>query len=201
MKRRTFIKKSGAAGIIAMISPGDVVRQFQQDAGLLLEQNFSIPPHSAYPLVFWFWMNGNVTRKGITLDLEAMKKVGIGGVFNFDVGTGIPKGPVEYLSDDWFHLKKHAMQEAARLGLEFTMHNCPGWSASGGPWITPEMAMQQITWSEIYVRGGDLINMVLPKPATRLNYYHDIAAIAFPSMNGEELLQTIRLDSSRRPGR
>jgi hypothetical protein len=114
----------------------------------------------------------------------------------FDVGTGIPKGPVEYLCEEWLQLKKHAMQEAARLGLEFTMHNCPGWSASGGPWITPQMAMQQITWSETYVRGGNLINMVLPKPPSRLDYYHDIAAIAFPSMDGEELLQTIRLNSS-----
>jgi len=196
MKRRTFIKKTGAASLMAVISPGDVVQQFQPDAGSVLEQNFRISPQSSYPQVFWFWMNGNVTRKGITLDLEAMKRVGIGGVFNFDVGTGIPKGPVEYLSEDWLQLKKHAMQEAARLGLEFTMHNCPGWSASGGPWITPEMAMQQITWSEIYVQGGDLINMVLAKPPTRLNYYHDIATLAFPSMDGEELLQSIRLDSS-----
>ncbi len=199
MKRRTFIKNTGAAGLITMISPRDVVQQFQQDAGSVLEQNFRIPPHSAYPQVFWFWMNGHITRKGITLDLEAMKKVGIGGVFNFDVGTGIPKGPVEYLSNEWLQLKKHAMQEAARLGLEFTMHNCPGWSASGGPWITPEMAMQQITWSESYVQGGDLIKMILPKPPVRLNYYHDIATLAFPSMDGEELLQTIRLDSSGGP--
>src|SRR5688572_3982839 len=199
MKRRAFIKNTGAAGLITVISPGDVVRQFQPDGGSLLEQNFRIPPHSAYPQVFWFWMNGNITRKGITLDLEAMKRVGIGGVFNFDVGTGIPKGPVEYLSDEWLQLKKHAMKEAERLGLEFTMHNCPGWSASGGPWITPELAMQQITWSEIYVRGGDVIKMVLPKPPNRLNYYHDIATLAFPSMDGEELLQTIRLDSSAGP--
>ncbi len=40
----------------------------------------------------WFWMNGNVTKEGITLDLEAMKSAGIGGIFNFDVGTDIPKG-------------------------------------------------------------------------------------------------------------
>jgi hypothetical protein len=52
MKRRTFIKKSGAAGIIVMISPGDVARQFQQDAGLSLDQNFSIPHDQLYPQVF-----------------------------------------------------------------------------------------------------------------------------------------------------
>ena len=40
-------------------------------------------------------MNGNITKEGITLDLEAMKKVGVGGIFNFDVGTDIPKGPID----------------------------------------------------------------------------------------------------------
>ncbi len=196
MKRRTFIKRTGAAGLIAIISSAETTQQFQQDADSILEQNFSIPPSSSYPRVFWFWMNGNVTKKGITLDLEAMKRVGVGGVFNFDVGTGIPKGPVEYLSEEWLALKKHAMKEASRLGLDFAMHNCPGWSASGGPWITPEMAMQQITWSETYVSGGKAIKMALPKPPTRLNYYHDIATLAFPSMEGEELLAEIRLSSS-----
>jgi len=196
MKRRTFIKKAGAAGLIATISPPENIQQLWPDPVSGLEQDFRIPPASSYPRVFWFWMNGNVTKKGITLDLEEMKKVGIGGVFNFDVGTGIPKGRVEYLSNEWLELKKHAMQEASRLGLDFTMHNCPGWSASGGPWITPEMAMQQITWSETYLSGGMGIKMLLPKPPIRLNYYHDIATLAFPSMEGEELLETIRLSSS-----
>jgi len=196
MKRRTFIKKTGAAGLIAFIAPAEPTQQFQPDIALILEQNFRIPPATSYPRVFWFWMNGNVTKKGITLDLEAMKRVGIGGVFNFDVGTGIPKGPIEYLSNEWLELKKHAMQEAGRLGLDFTMHNCPGWSASGGPWITPELAMQQITWSETYVGGGKKIKIVLRKPPIRLNYYHDIATLAFPSMEGEEILEGIRLTAS-----
>ena len=140
-------------------------------------------------------MNGNVTKEGITLDLEAMKQVGIGGVLNFDVGTGIPKGPIEYLSEEWLQLKEHAIRECDRLGLEFIMHNCPGWSASGGPWITPELAMQEVTWSETYISGGKQINIDLPKPANRLNYYRDIAVIAFPSLEGEDLLQSVKLSS------
>jgi hypothetical protein len=82
-------------------------------------------------------MNGNVTADGITRDLEAMKRVGIGGFQIFDVGTGIPKGPAECLSADGLKLMQHAAAEADRPRLDFEMHNCPGWSASGGPWITP----------------------------------------------------------------
>ena len=45
-------------------------------------------------------MNGNITAEGITLDIEAMKRVGIRGFQIFQVGTGIPKGPVDYSSTE-----------------------------------------------------------------------------------------------------
>ncbi|MGB8192660.1 MAG: glycosyl hydrolase, partial [Chitinophagaceae bacterium] len=195
MQRRDFIKQTGAAGLIVFI-PSALSAASDELSGSALEENFSRPPHAALPQTYWFWMNGNVTKEGITLDLEAMQRVGIGGVFNFDVGTGIPKGPVQYLSEGWIELKKHAIREAARLGLEFTMHNCPGWSASGGPWITPELAMQQVTSSETYIAGGKKIELALPKPAYRLNYYRDLAVLAFPSLEGEDLLQTANISSS-----
>jgi hypothetical protein len=184
MQRRKFLKTAGGVGLIAMIDshafagmPGENI-----DA---LEQYFQQPPHDAQPQVIWFWMNGHISKEGITLDLEAMKQIGIGGVFNFDADQGIPKGPVTYLSAAWLELKKHAVAEAARLGLDFTIHNCPGWSASGGPWITPELAMQQITWSETFIEGGKEINIELEKPVSRLNYYKDVAVLAFPSLQGE----------------
>jgi hypothetical protein len=196
MKRRTFIKRTGTAGIISFIRPSDIVDFFKHNQPATFESNFRNPTASSYPQNMWFWVNGNVSKEGITQDLEAMKRVGISGFFNFDVGTGIPKGPVNYLSKEWVELKKHAIREAQRLELEFVMHNCPGWSASGGPWITPELAMQQITWSETFIRGESQINLYLPKPPNRLDYYRDIAVIAFPSLEREDLLQTVRIRSS-----
>ncbi|MEO6526075.1 MAG: glycosyl hydrolase [Gemmatimonadaceae bacterium] len=106
------------------------------------DESFVNPPSTARPHTWWHWMNGNVTADGITRDLEAMARVGVGGVQMFDVGTGIPKGPVETLSPEWLRLVRHAISECDRLGLSFTMHNCPGWSSSGGPWVTPDRAMQ-----------------------------------------------------------
>jgi hypothetical protein len=195
MKRRTFLKNTGAGSLITFFAPSGFIQFFSTDDSPDMEAGFRKPPLTAWPQTFWFWMNGHVSKEGITLDLEAMKRVGIGGVLNMDVGTGIPKGPVQYLSAAWIQLKKHALEEANRLGLEFIMHNCPGWSSSGGPWITPEHAMQQITWSETYIQGGKPVNMYLSKPATRLNYYRDIAVMAYASLEGEELLQTVKLSS------
>jgi hypothetical protein len=126
MKRRTFIKRTGAAGLITVIERSAIRQLVNHETSSILEENFKNPPASSFPQAFWFWMNGNVTKEGITLDLEAMKQVGIGGLINFDVGTGIPKGPIKYLSEEWLQLKKHAINECDRLGLEFIMHNCPG---------------------------------------------------------------------------
>lgn len=188
MKRRDFIKTTGAIGAAAVITPFGIIQQSRIPQQInSLQSDFMNPPASAKPHTWWHWMNGNVTKEGITLDLESMARVGIGGFQNFDAGTGIPKGPIIYLSPEWLELKKHAIAEAQRLGLEFTMHNCPGWSSSGGPWITPELAMQQITTSEITVEGPKVIDVTFPKPDTKLDYYKDICVLAFPTVSNEKV--------------
>jgi hypothetical protein len=192
MKRRTFLKNTSALTLATLVTPFGII---QRNHGLSfadsMESGFKTPPSSAKPHTWWHWMNGNVTKQGITLDLEAMARVGIGGFQNFDAGTGIPKGPIVYLSPEWLELKKHAINEAQRLGLEFTMHNCPGWSSSGGPWITPELAMQEVTWSELVIAGGKKKTFTLPQPLKRLNYYKEIGVVAYKSLPGERPLASI----------
>src|ERR1039457_364966 len=53
-----------------------------------LERGFTHPPDSARPWVYWFWLSGNITSNGITADLEAMKRVGIGGVLLMETAQG-----------------------------------------------------------------------------------------------------------------
>ena len=102
-----------------------------------LQKSFVTPPDSARPWVYWFWLNGNITREGITADLEAMQHAGIGGVLIMEVDQGAPKGAVAFASPAWRELFKHVCAEADRLGLEVNMNNDAGWCGSGGPWITP----------------------------------------------------------------
>ena len=146
-----------------------------------LEHGFCAPPDSAKPYTWWHWINGNVTKEGITADLEAMKKAGLGGAQIFNVSVGIIPGPVVFMSDEWRALVQHAADEAKRLGLELCIHNCAGWSSSGGPWNTPENSMQVVVSSETNVAGPGTIHGVLPKPFARLNWYRDIAVVAVPS--------------------
>ncbi len=165
----------------------------------LSEQLFLSPPDSAGPYTWWHWMNGNVTKSGITRDLEAMKEAGIAGFQLFEAGTGIPQGHVEYLSEEWHELIGHTINEAERLELEFGMHNSPGWSSSGGPWVTPEMAMQHLSWTETFITGGNRVNIKLQKPYSNLDYYRDIMVLAFPSLPGEGALENkiYRLSSDK----
>lgn len=142
---------------------------------------FKNPPERARPHTWWHWMNGNVTREGITADLEAMKKIGLGGAQLFNVSEHIPPGPVAIMSPEWRALVQHAASEADRLGLELCMHNCGGWSSSGGPWITPEHAMQMVVTSETQATGPAEFSNLLPLPPTNRDYYRDIAVLAFPT--------------------
>ncbi len=127
-----------------------------------LAAGFQNPPLSVRPHTWWHWMNGNVTKEGITADLKAMKQVGIGGAQMFTVDQGIPAGPAGYMGPKWRELTAFAVREAGRLGLELCIHNCAGWSSSGGPWIKPEHAMQVLAWSELKVTGPSTFSQALP---------------------------------------
>jgi hypothetical protein len=159
--------------------------QVLADPAPSLEAGFVRPPDSARPHTWWHWCNGNVTREGITADLEAMARVGVGGAQIFEVNPGIPAGKVKYLSPEWRSLIKHTMSEADRLGLEMCIHNGAGWSSSGGPWIKPEQSMQMLVTSEARFKGPGHADIKLPQPQMRVGYYRDIAVLAFPTPPAE----------------
>jgi hypothetical protein len=202
MNRRSFIKNAIAGSSGMFVSPmllkasrllargaaGGEAPSFTQ-----LEMGFRQPPPAARPYTYWMWMNGNITRKGITLDLETMRQSGVGGALIYNDAVGIPRGPVDFATDGWFDMVVHAAREAARLGLDLSMHNAPGYSGCGGPWITPEMSMQQLEWTESLVTGGQHIELRLPQPYAKRGYYRDAVFLAFPTLAVESALMRDRL--------
>ena len=151
-----------------------------------LESGFLAPPASAKPDIWWHWMDGNVTKEGITADLEAMQRVGIGSAQVFNL-KATPVGPVKFLTPEWHEMMKHAVKEADRLGLKLSIHNCAGWSSSGGPWNTPENSMQRVTISETNVVGPAHFSGMLSQPATLLDFYRDIEVLAIRTPDGEDV--------------
>ena len=91
-----------------------------------LVDGFKNPPSEAKARTWWHWINGNVTKEGITADLEAMKQVGIQEAQFFNVDQGYPEGDAEFLSPHWLDLFHFVVSEAKRLGLEIGFHNGAG---------------------------------------------------------------------------
>ncbi|HNZ48542.1 MAG TPA: glycosyl hydrolase, partial [Candidatus Hydrogenedentes bacterium] len=134
----------------------------------------------ARPWVYWMWKNGNISREGITADLEAMEQAGIGGAIVMEVALSVPPGPVSFFSDEWRAHFAFALQEANRLGLQMVINSAPGWTGSGGPWITAEKSMKKLVFSEIRVTGPMHFKASLPQPESVCDFYRDIAVLAFP---------------------
>jgi len=159
-----------------------------------LERGFLNPGKATRPWVYWYWMEANATSDGITRDLEAMAETGIGGAFLMPIGHAgkktISDPPANPLSEHWWKLVVHAAKEAERLGLRLAMNACDGWALAGGPWITPEMSMQEIVTTERVVEGGKQFDGKLAQPTTRRGYYRDIAVLAYPVVEGAGVTST-----------
>jgi len=111
-----------------------------------------------------------------------LSDAGVGGALIFSISKSIPKGAETFNSPEWREILVAGAKEAERLGLTIGLHNCDGWSSSGGPWVTPEDAMKKVVWSETVVSGGP-VN--LPRPEVRQSFYHDLAVVAFPATQHE----------------
>jgi hypothetical protein len=155
-----------------------------------LRETFVHPPEAAKPWVFWYWNQGAISREGITLDLQAMKDAGIGGAYLMTIkGAGSPpliNPPVEQLTPQWWQMVKFAMSEADRLGVKLAMHDCDGFAVAGGPWITPDISMQKLTWSRNVIHGGRTVTDTLAMPQANEGYYRDVAVYAYPLKAGED---------------
>lgn len=119
-----------------------------------LRNGFVAPPDSARPGVYWYFMDGNLSKEGMTKDLESMKTAGIGSVVFLEVNVGVPRGKVDFLSEEWKDCFQHAVKECERLGIEMTLGIGPGWTGSGGPWVDAAASMQHLVFSTLDVQGG-----------------------------------------------
>jgi len=136
-----------------------------------LKEAFLNPPDSARPGVYWYFMDGNLSKDGMTKDLESMKKAGIGNLIFLEVNVGIPRGSVDFLGNQWQELFKHAVNECERLGIRMTLGIGPGWTGSGGPWVSANESMQHLISSSIEVSGNRRSKIRLPLPQPKKPYF------------------------------
>lgn len=145
-----------------------------------IEKNFKDIPGEVQTSVYWYWISDNISKEGVIKDLEAMKKVGINRAFIGNIGLGpndIPYGNVKLLSDEWWDIMHTALKKATELDIEIGIFNGPGWSQSGGPWVTPGQSMRYLAVSELSVTGPLALSTKLEKPD---GDFQDVKVLAFP---------------------
>ena len=152
-----------------------------------LKDGFKNPPDNTKPWVYWYWIDENISKEGITKDLEAMARVGVGEALIGQVSPGGKKGSVPMLSDEWWEMVAHAVRQGQELGVDIGFFNGPGWAQSGGPWIQPEEAMQYVVSNEVRITGPAVFHDSIPAPHKN---FRDISLVAFPAPE----------DKTERPG-
>jgi len=142
-----------------------------------LKKAFENPPASAHPRVWWHWMDGNISKQGIQLDLQWMHRVGIAGFQNFDAALTTPQvveKRLVYMTPEWKDAFKYATVLASQLGMEEAIAGSPGWSESGGPWVPPAQGMKKYVWSETVIEGGKPFAGKLVHPPSNTGAFQNI---------------------------
>ena len=142
---------------------------------------------SAAPETWFHVIGGNASKEGMAADIAAIADAGISGIQFFHGGWAKDEpwpgvtNMVPCLSENWVDLVKFAETECHSRGLSFKMQNCPGWSMSGGPWITPDKAMRKLVCFE---------------PGKKPDFdkdddYHEIGSVTFPLEYSSDLSITV----------
>lgn len=157
------------------------------DETIALEKGFKTIPDSVKLSIYWYWINGNISKKGVTHDLKSMAKAGIGRAYIGNIGLntahGDPAEQVKLFSDEWWAVLKQTFKVADSLGMQIGMFNSPGWSQSGGPWVKPEEAMRYLTHTSFHVNGPVMLHKNLTEPDSN---FQRTAVLAFPTPQYDE---------------
>jgi hypothetical protein len=182
MHAKILLLSIAATGALAAHAPAASPRT----AAPALEAAWTQPDADARVRAYWWWLNGNVDAAAITSDLEQMKAKGFSGAILCDADGSaqdgnerVPAGPL-FGSPEWRKLYRHALAEAARLGLELSLNIQSGWNL-GGPMVTPEEAPKKMVWSGTRIQGGASVKIALSDPPRRDRFFRDLFVLAHPA--------------------
>lgn len=163
--------KMKRAVAVATLSVAVVTAQAASDP----ETVFRNPPQSAKTGVWWHWMGSNVAKEGIIRDLDWFRESGIGAATIFGMADicspwateikNCPTGKLVAFTPDWWALVRFACEEAEKRGIEIGLHNCPGYTSTGGPWIPSRLAMRELVFNVTNAEAQIALTAHTPFPA------------------------------------
>ena len=190
MKKANIFKNTTVIFLLASFLIGCNFAKKSQKVDInAVQADFTMPSNDNTVWCYWYWIGDDISKDGITKDLEAMKEAGIGGALIGNINPEEKDGNVPMLSDSWWEHMVHAINEGKRIGVDIGVFNCPGWSQSGGPWVKPNMAMRYLTFTEAKIAGGVKIEVNLAKPTPE---FQDTYVLAFPTILEESRTLSIK---------
>jgi hypothetical protein len=108
------------------------------------------------PWTRWWWHGSALTKEGITAEMEAYQKAGLGGLEITPIYgvLGYEDRFIDYLSPTWMELFMHTLKEAERLDLGIDMATGTGWPF-GGPWVKSDDACKNMQFKIYELKGGE----------------------------------------------
>jgi len=153
---------------------------FYQAPADILKANFKKPPERIKPWVYWYWVSNNISKNGIEKDLAAMQKAGINTALIGIIHLQGKEGDVKALSDPWWDHVRFAIKKAAEFNIDIGLFNSPGWSQSGGPWVTLDKSMRYLDSTEQQIVGPQQLDMALTVPEEKPDgFFQDVRVLAF----------------------
>ncbi|WP_394990562.1 glycosyl hydrolase [Emticicia sp.] len=150
----------------------------------------------------WWWEGNAVNPKDLTYNMEAYKKVGLGGLEITPIYgvKGYESQFIDFLSPKWVDMFKHTLKEGTRLGLGIDLANASGWPF-GGPWVTPEDACKYVTHKTYTLKEGENLNENIVFTQTPLLRYVlpkkvEIGTLKYP-ISANDNLQELAIDQVR----
>ncbi len=163
MSKRITVQFSLALIWVLAVAPATPVSAEPPSA---MQSQFADPPVSCWPHTRWWWMGNALSKDDITWQLEQMHDHGIGGVEQITMDDVYEKGNHPYLSPEYLELLRHAVSEAKRLGMEFSLNfGGPGW-VFGGDFVPQEERNQNLLASSFDIEGGRSFEGPLSEEAT-----------------------------------
>ena len=151
-----------------------------QSASAGVRAVFENPPREARVQMWYHWISDCITEEGLVRDFKAMGEADIGTAHVFAPSMANLPVKAKPMDAEWMRLFAVAIREAKKNDITLGFHNCPGWSSSGGPWITPENSMKRVVCSTVDIPPQGDATLKVPQPETRANYYRDLVAYALP---------------------
>ena len=140
----------------------------------------------AKPGTRWWWLGSAVDKENLTWNLSEYGKHGIGAIEITPLYgvQGNQENNIPYLSDKWFTMLRHTMNQAERNGIEVDMATGTGWPF-GGPWVPLEESASKMMFVDSIMSPEAAKNITLTLPQKDQKNSQFVLQKIFPQANGK----------------